>query len=108
MTDMRFVSDSHLRSVAKGLSYRLLGTLCTSALSFGITGSTRAAFLIGCADVIIKLLLFWGHERVWDRIVWGRLHGPLIPWNMQRESHAQTSSAERAPASTGARAGQQG
>lgn len=64
--------ESHLRSVAKGVSYRILGTVLTGAFSYVITGSARAALLIGSAEVTAKLVLFWGHERLWDRIAWGR------------------------------------
>src|SRR5262245_20760161 len=65
-------SESHLRSVVKGLSYRLLGTLFTTTLSFVMTGSAKTAMLLGSAVVTLKVLLFWGHERVWTRIYWGR------------------------------------
>jgi uncharacterized membrane protein len=64
--------ESHLRSVAKGISYRIVGTLSTATLSFAVTGSTRTAMILGSAEVVVKLLLFWGHERVWARVPWGR------------------------------------
>jgi uncharacterized membrane protein len=58
--------------VAKGISYRLLGTLLTTAISFAMTGSAKTAVLVGSAEVTFKVALFWGHERVWARIQWGR------------------------------------
>jgi uncharacterized membrane protein len=68
-------SESHLRSVAKGVSYRLVGTLLTTMLSFVLTGSARTAMFLGSAEITFKVLLFWGHERVWAKVQWGRHHG---------------------------------
>jgi uncharacterized membrane protein len=57
--------------VTKGVSYRVLGTLFTTAVSYAMTGSARMAMLLGSADFVLKVLLFWGHERVWARVRWG-------------------------------------
>jgi uncharacterized membrane protein len=64
--------DSHLRSVAKGISYRLVGTISTALISFAMTGSVRTALLLGTVEISFKVVLFWGHERVWARIPFGR------------------------------------
>jgi uncharacterized membrane protein len=64
--------ESHLRSVLKGLSYRSFATLSTIGISFALTGSIKTASLIGAAEAAAKILLFWGHERLWHRIRWGR------------------------------------
>ncbi len=64
--------ESHLRSVAKGASYRVIATLSTLAISFLMTGSVKLATLIGSSEALAKILLYWGHERVWHRIPWGR------------------------------------
>jgi uncharacterized membrane protein len=72
MRSPREWADSQLRSVMKGVSYRLLASLSTVAISFALTGNGRTATLIGSSEVLAKILLFWGHERVWHRIHWGR------------------------------------
>lgn len=92
--DAQLTSDSHLRSVVKGLSYRVVGTVLTGALSFAITSNLRAAFLIGAAEVTTKLLLFWGHERVWDKLAWGRHRRP-VPVVQPTSKTQPTSSTER-------------
>lgn len=65
-------AESHFRSVAKGLSYRVVATLSTVAISFALTGSLATATLIGSVEAVAKIALFWGHERLWHRIPWGR------------------------------------
>lgn len=90
-------SDSHLRSVVKGLSYRLIGTAFTTAMSFVMTGSVRTAALIGTAEVTTKVLLFWGHERVWQRISWGRRARPKSAGPGEGRSETRREPA-RAPA----------
>jgi uncharacterized membrane protein len=66
------VVESHFRSVVKGLSYRSVATLSTIGISFAVTGSIQTAAWIGSGEAVAKILLFWGHERLWHRIRWGR------------------------------------
>jgi uncharacterized membrane protein len=60
------------RSVVKGLSYRIFGTLVTIAISYKVTGSVKSSFSIGAIDVVSKIFLFYVHERAWLRVKWGR------------------------------------
>lgn len=69
--------ESQLRSLVKGVSYRLVGSLATVLVSFALTGSARIATLIGSGEIVAKVLLFWGHERLWQRIRWGREHASI-------------------------------
>jgi adenylylsulfate kinase len=76
MVDSSPRADSHFRSVLKGLSYRSVATISTVAISFVMTGSIKTATMIGSAEAVAKVLLFWGHERLWHRIRWGRPRSP--------------------------------
>lgn len=67
--------DSHPRSLAKGVSWRTLGTIDTIVLSFIVTGSIESSVKIGLTEVITKIALYYLHERIWDKIPWGRMHG---------------------------------
>jgi uncharacterized membrane protein len=64
--------ESTRRSVAKALSWRLLATAITTALVYAITGKGDFAAGIGLADTSIKLFIYFGHERLWNRIPYGR------------------------------------
>jgi uncharacterized membrane protein len=74
MSTSYVVSDSHWRSAFKGITYRVFATLVTTTVSFLMTGSVKAAAIIGSAEVTTKVMLYWVHERVWARITWGRHH----------------------------------
>jgi uncharacterized membrane protein len=41
-------------------------------LSFLFTGNLKVAGSIASTEVITKIGLFYAHERVWNRVSWGR------------------------------------
>ena len=65
-------SDKAIRSIAKSLSWRVLGTMDTVLISRLITGTWFMAVSIGSVELITKMILYFLHERGWDRIAWGR------------------------------------
>ena len=60
------------RSIAKALSWRILATVITSVLVLVITGKGELAATVGLADTSIKFFVYFGHERLWNRINYGR------------------------------------
>lgn len=72
VSDLNFKPEKSRRSVAKAVSWRMLGTLDTFLLSWLITGEWRLAAAIGGTEVVTKMILFYLHERVWARVRWGR------------------------------------
>ena len=66
------MADSHARSVAKAVSWRVTGTLDTFVISWLITGTAALAGGIAATEVVTKVVLFYLHERAWNRVRWGR------------------------------------
>lgn len=66
------MNDSSTRSLAKAVSWRLTGTIDTFIISYLITGQALIASGIAFAEIMTKVFLFWVHERVWNRISWGK------------------------------------
>jgi uncharacterized membrane protein len=64
------------RSVVKSLSWRLLALIITSSVAFGLTRRLSFAAEIGVIDTAIKLFVYFAHERVWNKIDYGRLKAP--------------------------------
>ncbi|MDX1902902.1 MAG: DUF2061 domain-containing protein [Thermonemataceae bacterium] len=56
------------RSLAKAVSWRLLGTLDTSIISYLFTDKLKWAASIGGIEVLSKFILFYLHERLWNKI----------------------------------------
>ena len=69
-------ADSHLRALAKAASWRFGGAALTVAIAWVISGEARFAASMGAADVFVKFGCFYLHERVWDRINFGRAQKP--------------------------------
>ncbi|AXH11011.1 hypothetical protein CP960_10825 [Malaciobacter halophilus] len=61
------------RSVVKTVSWRTLGTLDTMIISYFITGNLVMAASIGSIEVVTKMILYYFHERAWNKIPLGRI-----------------------------------
>jgi uncharacterized membrane protein len=57
------------------VSWRALGTIDTITLSYIVTGSISSSLKIGFTEVLTKIVLYYLHERVWDTVPFGRIHG---------------------------------
>lgn len=62
--------DKHWRSVIKGISWRIVGTIDTIIIATLWTGDYSKALKIGFTEVFTKVLLFYLHERIWQKIQW--------------------------------------
>jgi uncharacterized membrane protein len=67
------MNDTGARSLAKAISWRVTGTIDTFLISWLITGQPIVALSISAVEVLTKVGLFWLHERVWNRVKWGRV-----------------------------------
>lgn len=66
------ISDTIWRSVVKAYSYRVCGSLTTFVISFIVTGSVVISATIGFTEMLLKPFIYWLHERVWNKIRWGK------------------------------------
>ncbi|HEY8003423.1 MAG TPA: DUF2061 domain-containing protein [Phenylobacterium sp.] len=64
--------EAHSRSLIKAVSWRMLGSIDTFVLSYLVTGRLVFAASIASAETVTKLILFYGHERIWAAVPWGR------------------------------------
>ena len=63
--------EAHTRSLAKAISWRILGSLDTFLLSWLFTSSLKAAGAIATTEVLTKMVLYYFHERAWSATSWG-------------------------------------
>lgn len=60
------------RSLAKTVSWRLIGSIDTMVITYAVTGNWRFGLAVGGFEVMSKMILYYVHERVWQRIKWGK------------------------------------
>jgi uncharacterized membrane protein len=66
------MKENKSRSISKSISWRILASCDTMLISYLITGSIAIAASIGSIEVLTKMFLYYFHERVWDRIEYGK------------------------------------
>jgi uncharacterized membrane protein len=64
--------EKHVRSFAKAISWRIVATLTTMLLVFAFTGSLMISGGVGVAELVVKILVYYLHERVWNMVDFGR------------------------------------
>ena len=74
-------TESKLRSIIKTISWRFWATLTTVALVFLFIGKPEVAISIGVIEVFLKMLIYFFHERLWDKIKFGKSEiEPFVVW----------------------------
>ena len=68
--------ESNTRSLAKAVSYRLLGSGVTAVIVLVVTGKPGLSAGIGVFDMVAKIGLYFLHERIWNYIPFGRPKPP--------------------------------
>lgn len=60
--------ESRLRSLLKGLTWRVVASGTIIAIAYFTTGDMDTALKIGAIEFIIKLVLYYLHERIWQLV----------------------------------------
>ena len=64
--------DTPKRSFTKAVSWRVFSIFITFCVTIFITGSTRFAIEVSSLDAVIKMIIYYFHERFWTHLKWGR------------------------------------
>lgn len=57
------------RHLAKTVSYRLIGTVVTMVMAYVLTGKVMIAVGFGGVEVVVKMGLYFLHERFWYKFI---------------------------------------
>lgn len=68
--------ESHIRSITKAITWRIGGTFVTFAVALVLTGKLELAAQIGLVDTLIKIGAFYCHERIWNKLKFGKQKSP--------------------------------
>jgi uncharacterized membrane protein len=65
--------ESHLRSIIKAMSWRMIATCTTAAIAYLVTGRIGIALTIGGMELFVKILAYYLHERAWQMVPIGTI-----------------------------------
>ena len=103
--NLREIKDTPGRSLAKALSWRVIASLTTFLITFVIfrqkmSGPYKqileASTLVLFFDIVLKIVIYYFHERMWTNITWGkfmdRQYWKERAWRkLYRDKHKQNS-----------------
>lgn len=64
--------ETHVRSIAKAVSWRIVATSTTMLLVFMFTGNLVASGGVGLTELLSKTVIYYFHERAWNATNFGR------------------------------------
>ena len=67
----KVIRESRLRSMLKGLSWRLLATLVTGLIAYFLSKDVWLALTIAPIEFPLKFLIYYLHERAWAQVPLG-------------------------------------
>ena len=68
--------ETHTRSIMKAVTWRTGGTIVTFSVAWLLIGDISQALGIGVVDTLVKVGAFYFHERLWNRLSFGKLKAP--------------------------------
>lgn len=67
------IYERHRRTIIKATSWRFFGSLDTFLIALVITGNIVQTASISVSEIFTKISLYWLHERIWQKISWGKI-----------------------------------
>jgi uncharacterized membrane protein len=59
------------RTILKTITFRIIATITTMILILIFTGNLALAGAVGSIDMVAKIVIYYIHERVWNKTKWG-------------------------------------
>jgi len=72
--------ETNGRSILKGVSWRVFATATTIVIVYLFFGRLDLAIAAGAVETVSKITLYWAHERIWNRIKFGKKR--VEPFNL--------------------------
>jgi len=72
--------ETNQRSIVKGISWRVVATTTTIIIVYIFFGRLDLAIAAGLIETVLKVGLYWAHERIWFKVRWGRKK--IEPFNL--------------------------
>lgn len=72
--------ETNKRSIAKGITWRVIATTTTICIVYFFFDRLDLAIAAGAIETVLKIGLFWIHERAWFKVRWGKKR--IEPFNL--------------------------
>lgn len=87
--------ETNTRSIVKGITWRALATSTTILIVYIFFGRLDLAIATGVIESVLKVGLYWAHERGWHRVRWGKKRiSPFNLWFTGLPSSGKTTIAD--------------
>lgn len=75
------IFETRFRSILKAVSWRIFGSLITVSLIYLFTRRLDISVSVGALDTLLKIAIYFAHERSWNMLQWGRKPiDPVVVW----------------------------
>jgi len=71
--DTAMFQDGQPRTISKSITWRALITVNNFVIPYLTTGSWQAAVAFLTIATVMNIVIYYSHERVWNRMAWGKL-----------------------------------
>jgi uncharacterized membrane protein len=69
--------DTRRRSWVKSLTWRAVGLAILGGITYAVTRDLGAMTVITLLFHGVRLILYYWHERLWEKVSWGKIRHPL-------------------------------
>jgi len=69
------MTGSKKLALAKTISWRVVASFTTFLIAWAYTGELDTGILIGSSEAVVKMFLYYGHERVWEKLLTKEVRG---------------------------------
>jgi uncharacterized membrane protein len=77
--------ESHTRTVAKAISWRVVATMTSMSIVYFLTKEPLITLSFGVIEVLAKITFYYLHERAWQKVSWGTRKHPLSTLPVNRD-----------------------
>jgi len=68
--------DHPKRTLVKTLTWRIIAFLTTIVIVYIYSRDVKESLVVGVTANLLKMIFYYVHERVWNRLEFGRIKAP--------------------------------
>jgi len=68
--------DQHKRTLVKTITWRIVALVTTIIVVYIYSGDVKESLVVGVSANFLKMFLYYVHERIWNKVGFGRIKPP--------------------------------